>query len=79
LDKNGPTLKIGMAGKSGLIEDVAVEGADQANSNAQASQGFFFGWQGMFEGGNYKKCFRWECESYPETVGLRHDWLQDDE
>ena len=26
-----------------------------------------------------KECFRWECEGYPETVGLRHDWLQDDE
>ena len=26
-----------------------------------------------------KRCFRWECEGYPEIVGMRHDWLQDDE
>ena len=26
-----------------------------------------------------EKCFRWEWEGYPERVGLRHDWLQDDQ
>jgi hypothetical protein len=30
-------------------------------------------------GAEPSKCFRWECVRYPETIGLRHEWLQDDE
>jgi hypothetical protein len=46
---------------TGLIEDAAVEGADQANSNAQAAWGAFFLAEGvgMFEGGDVGVCGRW--------------------
>ena len=37
MDIYGVTLKIVVAGKRDRVEDVAVEGAHQANSNAQAS------------------------------------------
>jgi hypothetical protein len=36
-----PFLVGGEVGKKGLIEDAPVEGADQANSNAQSSPGSF--------------------------------------
>ena len=26
-----------------------------------------------------EKSFRWECQGYPERVGLRQDWPQHDE
>jgi hypothetical protein len=46
-----PFLVGGEVGKKGLIEDAPVEGADQANLNAQSSPGSFF------------SCRRGMCES----------------
>jgi len=48
LDFYGVTQEKVVAGERDRIEDVAIEGADQANSNAQSSPGSFFGCVGMF-------------------------------
>jgi len=60
MDNGSPTLKIIVAGKRGLIEDVAVEGADQANS-LQASPGSFFSCLGMFEGSQTPQDISFAC------------------
>jgi hypothetical protein len=49
VDKYGPTLRI-VVQRKGPGEEVADEGADQANSNAQGSQGSSFSCWGLFEG-----------------------------
>jgi hypothetical protein len=56
----------------------ALHGQDSA-AKARAYPGRSAGVRPSRGGAEPSKCFRWECDRYPETIGLRHEWLQEDE